>query len=106
MVEKECTQAFVLRKCYSVSLIHATPSTVNSSPRHLGVGMEMQFSSFSHSVFDSFIKYLLNACVFMLGSGENNEREKMIFVLGDLRILERVEKLRYHRQISRHYNTV
>ena len=41
----------------------------------------------------------------MLGSDENNEIEKIIFVLGDLKILEKREKLRLER-FPGNYNVV
>lgn len=41
----------------------------------------------------------------MLGSDENNEIEKMIFVIGDLKILDKREKLRSER-FPGNYNVV
>ena len=96
MYSSFCTEKIFLGKfhaCYSISC-------EQFSLEHLGVGVGRQHSSFNHSFIklntNWFIQQIFTKCLysFVLGSDENNEIEKMIFVLGDLRILDKREKLR------------
>ena len=102
-----CTENMFLGKLHTCH----PASCEQFSLENLGAGVEMQCSPFDHSfiklIANWFIQPIFTKCLysFVLCSDENNEIGKMIFVLGDLKILEKREKLRLER-FPGNYNVV